>query len=365
MSPKLPFLDNLRTFCVIILFCCAAVIGYGVMTPHHTFVAMPAAERSGAVSLAAYFLFLLAVPCLFFISGYCTAASLRVRLFRPFLQRRLHRIGLPWLAGAVVIAPILAYISALSRQSDVAPLTFLTTSFFGPAYEQGHYWFLGLLCLCTLVLTAAKKLRRNILRRVPGQRLLPLYVIPLFLLLHSAGTLLIWYVLPGFYGNVIEQMYTLAVTPYLLLSSCLYFALGVYAMKHRWFTAQGYTPSLPWLVLLLLALVLYRSDWHFFFLVGFGLPITDVFISLTGLFSLLAIFARFAGKTSPSTEKLALFAYPLYYLGNACLQLLAYFLLPLTVGPVLKVTLAIVLTLVYVYFLANYLLFRLTCFQRR
>jgi peptidoglycan/LPS O-acetylase OafA/YrhL len=87
------------------------------------------------------------MPALFFLSGYFAPASLLKRGRGAFLRDKALRIGLPWIAGVLLFAPLFA---RASWQSLDLPLperygAFLTTIWLGPGYQQAHFWFLGVL----------------------------------------------------------------------------------------------------------------------------------------------------------------------------------------------------------------------------
>jgi hypothetical protein len=99
------------------------------------------------------------MPIMFMIAGYFAPMVLERKGIALFWNDKLKRIVLPWIGGVLFIAPFIAYSSLFSRM-DTPPnyFAFWKNDFFGPYYQQAHYWFLGVLALFFLILTIAYQL---------------------------------------------------------------------------------------------------------------------------------------------------------------------------------------------------------------
>ena len=83
---------------------------------------------------------------LFFLAGYFAPCSLARRGTGSFIRAKLFRLGVPWVAGVLLVAPFLARASLDSL--GIGPLSvqdFLWGFFAGVYYQQGQFWFLGIL----------------------------------------------------------------------------------------------------------------------------------------------------------------------------------------------------------------------------
>lgn len=83
---------------------------------------------------------------LFFVAGHFAPSTLRNRGRAGFFRGKMRRIAVPWVVGVLFVAPFFSAASMRSLGYPVGnPLSFYTNMFFGLAYQQGHYWFLGVL----------------------------------------------------------------------------------------------------------------------------------------------------------------------------------------------------------------------------
>lgn len=369
MGKRIYFIDNLRTFLIFLIVFIDAAMGFMIFPPYHPYVLEGAAESGQR--LFAFDVFVswgstFAVPILFFISGYFGASSLRVRLFKPFFLKKWQRLGWPWVFGSLFLAPQLAYLAYLNEDDTLDFLGFYMTHFWTDWYEQGPFWFLGLLLGMFGCLMAAKKLRPHCLQKKPADK--PSFVLLSCIFLFSAFATFwmdlicstIW----------IHPLKLLVFQPVHLANYIIYFAFGVYAFRHRWFTPQNYCPSMKWLVPFILLSILH---------LGHVIPTAPTFVSLfyvwalpliysgmilTGLLGLIGLFSAHITSSGPSALTLSLFSYPIYFLHQTLIQNTAWFLRPLEIPGFLKYIVICALALIYAYMLSKYILLRLSSFKR-
>ena len=371
MGKRIHYLDNLRTFLVFAGICFAALGNFRPFPLLHPYVPAPMHSIEG---LAIDFLYNLAivciVPAIFFISAYFGASSLRIHMIRPYFKSKWTRLGWPWLAGTILLAPELLYLASRSCGSHGdGPAFSIVHLPFWSAYFQSPFFCIGLLLLFHLALMGAKKWRRSLFQRVaaapPSAGILAgFYALQLVVAAAFFGLLLAAHRTPDLWF----PLYVL----YLAAMSGLYFCFGVYAFRHRWFTAGGYVPSAVHIIgaALLLGVIVassYITMGISVFISGTLFPLLLFFslLQLPLLLALLAAFAKWGDIETDKTKLAAGLAYPLYVVSDTLIQNTAYFLQPLSLGTPLKFVLTQALSFLYGYMICKYALRHLPCFKTR
>lgn len=371
MGKRIHYLDNLRTFLVFAGICFAALGNFRPFPLLHPYVPAPMHSIEG---LATDFLYNLAivciVPAIFFISAYFGASSLRIHMIRPYFKSKWTRLGWPWLAGTILLAPELLYLASRSCGSHGdGPAFSIVHLPFWSAYFQSPFFCIGLLLLFHLALMGAKKWRRSLFQRAaaapPSAGILAgFYALQLVVAAAFFGLLLAAHRTPDLWF----PLYVL----YLAAMSGLYFCFGVYAFRHRWFTAGGYVPSAVHIIgaALLLGVVValsYITMGISVFISGTLFPLLLFFslLQLPLLLALLAAFAKWGDIETDKTKLAAGLAYPLYVVSDTLIQNTAYFLQPLSLGTPLKFILTLALSFLYGYMICKYALRHLPCFKTR
>lgn len=320
-------LDNLRTCVVFLVVVLHGSMSYMAYAPQWWYVLDP-----GRSLLFTALVLLIDVPVMlimFFLAGYFAYPSLARRGARRFVIDKLLRIGIPWVFGVLVLAPPTAYLIYYSRQSPMSLTTFWRTDFWGPAFQQSVYWYLGVL----LALFAATALLYATSRRfaawrptrvVPGRRLLALFVVGL-----SAASLAVSL---GF-GYTLDSWlstYVLVVQPVRVPLYVGYFALGVYAGQRGWFTEHGYAPDgARWTLLCLLAGGAYlacRLGVAASLPPLLAAPVTIVLFNVfccSALIAAVALFRAYGASASGFWRSQARNSYGVYYLHPLLLYPLA------------------------------------------
>ena len=371
MGKRIHYLDNLRTFLVFAGICSAALGNFRPFPLLHPYVPAPMHSIEG---LAIDFLYNLAivciVPAIFFISAYFGASSLRIHMIRPYFKSKWTRLGWPWLAGTILLAPELLYLASRSCGSHGdGPAFSIVHLPFWSAYFQSPFFCIGLLLLFHLALMGAKKWRRSLFQRAaaapPSAGILAgFYALQLVVAAAFFGLLLAAHRTPDLWF----PLYVL----YLAAMCGLYFCFGVYAFRHRWFTAGGYVPSAVHIIgaTLLLGVVVassYITMGISVFISGTLFPLLLFFsiLQLPLLLALLAAFAKWGDIETDKTKLAAGLAYPLYVVSDTLIQNTAYFLQPLSLGTPLKFILTLALSFLYGYMICKYALRHLPCFKTR
>lgn len=255
MSPRLVFLDNLRAFVVVLVIVLHGSMTYMAYAPTWWYVLDP--QNSLFFTMVVLITDVPIMPIMFFIAGYFALPSLYKRGASGFAKEKFTRVGLPWIFGALFLAPLTAYMIYVSRQVPMGYLEFWATDFWGDLYQQSVYWFLGILfamfVALALVYAASPRLRDS----MPRTQQPPRNLFIIFPLLTAAGFLLIGLFFPL---DTWSHVYLFVFQPLRVPFYIGYFILGLYALRHGWFRAEGYMPGAStWLSLSVVAGVAYLA----------------------------------------------------------------------------------------------------------
>ncbi len=357
MMNRMVFLDILRMTMVLAAIVCGAVSNYAafpLLTPY-----VPALEGQHWIGADIVYSAVssVSIGVIFFLSAYFGASSLRMHMPKPYWQEKWRRLGWPFLCCALIFTPELAYITSLSHPQSTA-VSVLSACIQGPAY------FLGLLLLFHGLMACGKMKWHHMMQRHPASAPSALFLAVFWLIqcCVPAGILLL------LKGHMESALIFLL---YRSVCCAVYFYLGVYAFRHRWFTRGGYTPSegasLPAAVI---AAGLYLLGTYLLsgtepeHMIPYLLPAWSSILPLPVLMALLAVFSRAVSAAGQKTTLLIKLAYPLYVVSDILLQNAAYVLRPLALPAVCMFLLPLALALGYGAMLCKYGLQYLPCFKK-
>ena len=338
-SSRLYFFDNLRAFVIVLVVVLHTSIIYMTYAPSWWYVLDP--DNSDVFAMLVLLIDVPIMPILFFIAGYFALPTLQKRGVRLFLKEKFIRIGIPWMFGALFLAPLITYMIYFSRHVPMGFLDFWRTDFWGKMYQQSVYWFLGVLLLMFVVLAWVyawgDRLRR------PQRIVLPTgKVFVVFIALTAAGFLLISL---SFGPDAWWHNYFLVYQPARVPLYIGYFVLGLYADRHGWFTAGGYKSELgPWgcaCVLSGLAYLAYRwgvaNTPDTTLLVKIGTALLFNVFCFTALITGVAFFQQKVNSAGAVWSSLAANSYGIYYVHPLLLYPLAYVFVEISLPLVVKV----------------------------
>ncbi|MEJ2149435.1 MAG: acyltransferase family protein [Chloroflexota bacterium] len=164
-------IDYLRSCVIVLVVFLHAAIAY---TTFSTFNAARYFESSAPIvdsvrwpflDLFVLFFDTFFMPLLFFVSGLFTFHSLDRKGSRGFFTARLRRLGIPFLVGAVLIAP-LAFLPSYLASTPESQTPYLLRFFTSDGWPVGPPWFLWMLLLFNGIVALAYRFAPDALARL-------------------------------------------------------------------------------------------------------------------------------------------------------------------------------------------------------
>ncbi|WP_432737559.1 acyltransferase family protein [Maridesulfovibrio sp. FT414] len=339
MNSRMYFLDNLRAAAIFAVVLLHVSLCYMKFAPSWWFVVDP-----GQSIFFTYVVVLADVPVMpimFFLSGYFALASLQKHGLSGFWAAKFKRIIIPWVLGVLFLAPPAMYMILLSRGKAPGYLEFWGGQFWTTMYSQSVFWFLGLLTVFYLILSACYTLFPD-LRSPAGRSRIPSPLLPV-LFVASCTSLFLF--MNRFYpvDTWVTDYYVLAFQPLRVAVYLLYFWLGILAWKRNWFARQGYNPRLlPWLGAIIISAMFYL---HFKMqmvprggeiLMQLGNALGFNVLGFSCLMGGVAAFKKYLNSGQPVWRSLAASSYGIYFFHSLTVYYGAYFLLEFNVSPFIK-----------------------------
>jgi len=113
MKTRLYFLDNLRTFLILLVVLLHAGIVYESILEDTWIVSDP--SKNSSIGLIRMYLDLFVMFIIFFISGYFIPSSLKNKTSWEFIKSKFKRIMLPWIMAVFTLIPAYKVIFLYSR----------------------------------------------------------------------------------------------------------------------------------------------------------------------------------------------------------------------------------------------------------
>lgn len=364
---RITFLDNLRSAIILLVIIFHAAMAYMVYVPDWWYVIDENKIFSADILVIWADVFIM--PVLFFLSGYFGIRSLSQDGAVRFLQKKCWRIGVPWILGAMIVAPWIAYLMVASRGWPLSFSDFYWQYFWGVAYQHAHYWFLGVLLSLYMLLLFICTIAPDYQQRISYPRYPSGGLFGMVILLGALGYGLVLYFVPD--GVWIHPLYLLVLQPTRLPLYLLYFGLGVYAWRSGWFTSFGYQISSAWWTLAFIGCSI------FYLLFVLVLPTVYILPSLisliikailwsvlcfTALFGLLALFFAFFDQTNAFWCRISPVSYSMYWAHQLIVLLGNWLVRDWPIHSMGKLLLVCCLSLSVIYLISRYLLHPLPFF---
>lgn len=312
------YFDNLRSLSIILTLA-ALLLPLGTVFY----------EESAAIAIAA----------VFFISAYFGTSKLRIRTIPFFLKDRWHRLGLPL---------IVLILFGIEERLVTGTL---------PVVSWALAWLLLLFALLSLVKRAAHSFLQQ---RKLGRPTAPF--LTLFFLLWAAAL----YGAHLFLPPSVMIPYLAIIRPDWLILSLFSFILGLQAFRSRWFTANGYVPSMGSFIAFIVVLiansllmtgVIPTIPWV-------AAPLSAA-LPMTAVLGLTAFFHQYFNGHRPWSQSLHRLGYGLFFISEPIIIHTTWFLHPLAAASWLKTLLTLLILVVYSYLLCRYALLHLPCFKSK
>ncbi len=344
--PRLFYLDNLRAFAIVMVIVLHAAITYMDYGPAWWYVVDP--DRNLYFTMLVLLVDVPTMPALFFIAGFLALPSLERRGIGGFTREKVVRLAIPWVVGVVFLAPLVTYLTYVSRDIPMGYLEFWATEFWGPLFQHGVYWFLGVLFALFLALVAVYAASPRLRTGVPRVEQPRGRLFVAFIALTAGGAIL---ASPAFGVDDWQPIWiVLVVQPARVAFYAGYFALGIYAHQRGWFSATGFRPELgAWGWGCVVAGITYLG----FRMSGYPATVPERSIAailfaifcLAGVIGGIAVFQRWFDRSGPAWRTLAANSFGIYYVHPLVLYPLAYVLVDLPVSAFVKATILVVVTL--------------------
>lgn len=360
------FLDNLRSAIILLVVVFHAALAYMIYAPEWWYVVDTKRVLSADIFVIWADIFIM--PVMFFISGYFGIKSFAKRSQATFWKEKWKRIGLPWIFGAMVFAPHTAYLMLASRDIPMSFWDFYRNLFWGVAYQQSHYWYLGALMalylLMIIVCMIYPELKEKKIASKPSGRfifglgILGAIGVGVVNLIYSDG---VW----------IHPLYLLVLQPTRVPLYLIYFALGIYAYRKQWFTQMGYSPCAKfWIPAFILMSIVYTAH-KLLTQAIFQLSPTDYlvlnatlhsFFCLASVFGLLSLFKVTFDYTTPIWATLSATSYPIYYVHQTIVQEMNWAVRPMDTNAFVKYAIVCIVSLTLCYLIGKFVLLKIPAF---
>lgn len=337
---RLYFLDNLRAFIILLVIAFHVSLTYMAHAPQWWYVVDT--QNSPLLTLFVMETDVYIMPIMFFIAGYFAIPVLQRKGATIFLKDKVYRITLPWLAGVLLLAPVITYMIWYSRSSTPPEYFFyLKTIFFTPAvFNHTHYWFLGELSYFFFAVAILHTMKPAIFKRKTIAQGPNRYFFPLFGFIMAFS-----FFIPSLFFHPdtwFNQLYIISLQPSRFGAYIGYFVLGIYAWKNLWFTAKGYMPHLGrWLSAAIILLILFLVYQVTFVdttpvLLKVGHAVIHSYFCLATVLALLAFFHRYVDGNTYLWSRLSANSYTMYYIHQLIVISITYSALKIQLPVFLK-----------------------------
>ncbi len=228
-------LDSLKSFIILLVVVLHASAIYMKNAPEWWYVVDP--QNSLFFTLLSILISVPIMAVMFFVAGYFSLKSLQKTGIQHYIKNKLIRIGIPWVIGAIVLAPITGYFIHFSRDLPMGFFHFVLYDHWVNSYQQSVYWFLGVLLLFFLILALAFNFSAR-LQSVRPKTSIPTWKTYLgFVVLCIASMLLVNQFVPM--NSWYTGLYVVMFQPVKLPLYVSYFCLGIFAYLNNWYPIRN------------------------------------------------------------------------------------------------------------------------------
>ena len=183
MSKRVAYIDNLRWITISLLIVYHAAMAYNTWgEANYIFL--------GEVRPLAFIVTLISpwfMPVMFLIAGMSSYYSLSKRGYKLFLRERLIRLGIPFVAGVLLLNPVLSYVADVTHNGytgnylqhyGVFFTKFTDLSGYDGGFAAGHLWFIITLLVISFVSCAFIRLEELFPEHVRKKLMPAVYLLP-------------------------------------------------------------------------------------------------------------------------------------------------------------------------------------------
>ena len=310
MKERVHYIDNLRWLTVSLLIIYHAAIAYNTWgEANYIFF-----EEVRPLSFAVTFISPWFMPLMFLLAGASARFSLEKRGYAAFIRERFARLGIPFLFGVLAIAPILSYAADVTHNGyeggylshyAVFFSRFTDLTGYDGGFTLGHFWFLGVLIIVSLLSCAVIKAGE----RIPeARRKTALTAAGIVLSVAAVGAADV-----RLFGKQIVTCF------------CVYL-LGYYFVSSREFTAKLARFGIIFTAVFLISSA--ADAWLFSYTEGFGGLNTALWYAATAsaLPALICLGHSFLDRANDLTKRFSRISYMFYILHFPIVILCQYYL---------------------------------------
>ncbi len=358
MKTRIYFLDNLRTFLILMVVVLHSGLVYEAALQNTWIVVDPV--KNNNIGLIRMYLDLFVMFSIFFISGYFVPASVKKQSSFDYLKSKLKRIMLPWLIAVLTLIPAYKFIFLYSRglpQEEwysyfhIFERAGTDLSVFANNPIQNWLWFLPVLFMFQVIylgLYKMKALKRNITLKTA--------VTATFAIGTAYGVAVSTMGLSGWYHSAILHFQNERLLVYFLsfLLGTLCYKLKVFdgELSKKWFIVSNIVLTFSLAVFTVVALNIFFNlidpQRNFYFISAFG---DRVFYYASGLLSMLAMlhvllysFQKSLNKTNALYSELSRNSYSVYIIHIVVMGVIAVTLLDINLPAMIKFLILTLLT---------------------
>ena len=296
---------------------------------------------------------------LFLLAGYFTPPSFAKRGVKSFVNNKFLHICIPWILGVVLVAPFFSRATFISLGYPSIPIvSYFYKYFFSSLYQQAHYWFLGVLFLFFMVYSLVASIKKVASNKKQISPFVPIILI--FVL-----TSITYYLSTKYYKPVsgwTNVGYVLYFQPTRFVGYAIAFALGIFGSKQKWFTADGWKPSIYYLIVGIIGsiwLIYWKFNLVSIFTTDQNLMIDSVTYSLVSISMTFGLISIFLPKRSigsiPVLSKTAPYSYGIYWIHQIIAMLIMHYLISFNIPALAKWTLAVLFTIIVSVLITKYI----------
>ncbi len=311
----------------------------------------------------------------FMISGYFLPMSFD-RKGRAFLTDRLRRLGIPLLAFAFVVIPVMMYVYHVNFR-PYGPISFLSyyarfylghgprpPDWSGPAWPDvnfGHLWFIEHLLIFAVcyqvwrLMPISGPKNRSVQGRPPGSLAIAFFAVAL-----AAVTFVVrlWYPIDRWIGLLGFIQVAFADVP----RDLAFFMIGVFAYRRNWFLTMPKRTGMAWLFIGLAASLVYSclvlGGFHLFRAGGlawgaFVYDLWESFLCCGICIGFTVLFREKLNRQGRLARNLGASTYGVYLFHVPVLVALQYALAPAGLGPLTAFLLVVVVAIPVTFALAD------------